>query len=78
MQINNDTFKKISAMSDDDLAKFISSVAKDNNLSIPMPSLTDIARIRAALSGVSQNDPEIMKAVNDASRIIKKDSHSPS
>ena len=78
MQINNDTLKKLSAMSDNDLTNFISSLAKSNNLSIPIPSQTDLARIRTALNGASRSDPSVMNVLNDITKSLKIDGQLPS
>ena len=72
MQISNDKLQKIAAMDDDELKKFISSVAAESGLNIPSLSSSDISGIRALLGGVSSGDPTLTKAVDDISGSIKK------
>ena len=72
MQISNDKLQKIAAMSDDELKKFISTVAQENGLSLPSISSSDLSGIRALIGGVNAGDPTVTKAVDDISKNIKK------
>ena len=65
MQFDNNSLQKILSMNDAELKKIISAAASEGGVSLPSVSEADIAKLRAALSGIS-NDPgtinEILKA----------------
>lgn len=68
MQINNDLLKKLSAMSNDDFKKFISSAAAENEIDLPAISSADIEKIRAMLGSIDPNDPTISRAIGEISK----------
>ena len=72
MQLSSDSFKKITAMSDDDLKKFISNAASESGVALPSISVRDIERVRSLLSGIEKGDPSITQAVDSIARNIKK------
>ena len=62
MQLDNNSLQKILSMNDSELKKVVSVAASEGGVSIPSISESDIAKLRAALSGVS-SDPKIMEEI---------------
>ena len=62
MQIDNNSLQKILSMNDTELKKIISAAASEGGVSVPSVSEADIAKLRAALSGVS-SDPKVMEEI---------------
>ena len=62
MQLDNNSLQKILSMNDAELKKVISAAAGEGGVSLPSISESDIAKLRAALNGVS-NDPKIMEEI---------------
>ena len=62
MQLDNNSLQKILSMNDAELRKVISAAAGEGGVSLPSISESDIAKLRAALNGVS-NDPKIMEEI---------------
>ena len=62
MQLDNNSLQKILSMNDSELKKVVSAAASEGGVSIPSISESDIAKLRAALSGVS-SDPKIMEEI---------------
>ena len=62
MQIDNNSLQKILSMNDAELKKIISAAATEGGVSIPSVSNADLAKLRAALSGVS-SDPKVMEEI---------------
>jgi hypothetical protein len=61
MQIDNNSLKKITNMSDSELRQIISSVASEKGLFLPNISENDLSKIRSALSTMSSADLERIK-----------------
>ena len=62
MQLDSNSLQKILSMNDSELKKVVSAAASEGGVSIPSISESDIAKLRAALSEVS-NDPKIMEEI---------------
>ena len=62
MQLDSNSLQKILSMNDSELKKVVSAAASEGGVSIPSISESDIAKLRAALSGVS-SDPKIMEEI---------------
>ena len=68
MQIDNKSLQKILSMSDAELTKLVGAAASEGGISMPSVSEADLAKLRAALGGIS-TDPaaidQILKATNN-------------
>ena len=68
MQIDNKSLQKILSMSNEELTKLVGAAASEGGLSMPSISEADLAKLRAALGGLS-TDPaavdQILKATNN-------------
>ena len=72
MQIYNETLKSICSMRDDELIRFISTIAADKGITLPTLSKTDVSKIKALLGGAGRGDPEISDALGKAFSNIYK------
>ena len=61
MQFDNNMLKRISSMDKNELREIIASVAREKGLNLPKISDSDIAKIRATLSGMSSTEIESLR-----------------